>query len=251
MSLVDDFYEGERHLKVDALWHEARNGSLRQADVRPGSHRKVWWRCSQGHSWEAPVYSVLINGYGCPYCSGLRAMPGENDIATLYPELMKQWDAERNDAIDPRTILPSSHDKVWWRCELGHSWQAMPFSRTRERSAGCPYCTGRKVLPGFNDLATLRPDIAKEWYQPLNGDLTPQKVTLGSNKKVWWRCREHHVWQAAIYSRARKAGTGCPVCTGFAKRSTLYEVKRGRRPKQIEISIQREVQQEAAAGGLS
>ena len=48
-------------------------------------------------------------------------------------------------------------------------------------------------------------------------DLTPEQVTLGSNKKVWWRCSERHIWQAAIYARTRTRGSGCPICAGTVK----------------------------------
>ena len=204
------------HPQVLKLW-SSRN-KLTPAQVTVWSHRKAWWICEQGHEWEAIIGSVASEGTGCPYCSGKRAIPGETDLATLYPELMKQWDPEKNPGIKPTEMLPSSHDRVWWRCELGHSYQAMVFARTRENGTGCPYCAGRKVLTGFNDLATLKPDLAQQWHPVLNGELTPEAVTLGSNKKVWWQCGEGHVWQAFIYARTKKNGTGCPVCAGTAKR---------------------------------
>ena len=197
-------------------WDLARNVSLNPGDVTVGSHRKVWWKCEKGHSWEAAVYSVTVAGCGCPYCAGKAVLPGENDLKTLFPELAGQWDFAKNPG-KPDAILPGSHEKVWWRCGLGHSWQAPPFSRSKENGSGCPYCTGKKALAGFNDLATLRPKLAQEWYQPMNDDLTPDQVTLGSNKKVWWRCQERHIWQAAIYSRTRTRASGCPICTGTVK----------------------------------
>lgn len=203
--------------EVAALWDWERNAGQSPGELTPGSKNKVWWRCDKGHSWQAVVFSVALEGTGCPYCAGLKAIPGETDLATLCPETAAQWDRERNGDLDPGTLTPSSHEKVWWLCEKGHSWQAAPYSRTRERAAGCPYCKGRKVLAGFNDLATKKPGLAEEWYQPLNGELKPTDVTPGSNKKVWWRCREHHVWQAYIYARAKPNGTDCPVCAGVAK----------------------------------
>ena len=197
-------------------WDVARNAPMEPSKLTSGSHRKVWWRCEKGHSWEAAVYSITVSGTGCPYCTGRMALPGETDLETLCPELAAQWDREKNQAA-PDTVLPGAHEKVWWKCEKGHSWQAAPFSRTKEKGSGCPYCTGKKVLAGFNDLATLRPKLASEWYQPMNEELTPDAVTLGSNKKVWWRCSERHIWQAAIYSRTRTRAAGCPICTGTVK----------------------------------
>lgn len=203
------------HPHLLKLW-SPRN-KLRPTEVTAASHKKVWWICEKGHEWEAKIDTVTVMGCGCPYCAGKRAIPGETDLATLRPDLMEQWDGEKN-TLDPRKITVASHDRVWWKCELGHSWQAVVFSRTRENASGCPYCTGRRVLPGFNDLATQKPKLARQWYQPLNGELTPEQVTLGSNKKVWWQCSEGHVWQAFIFARAKKNGTGCPVCAGMVKK---------------------------------
>ena len=80
----------------------------------------------------------------------------------------------------------------------------------------CPYCSGQKVFPGFNDLATVAPEIAAQWHPVLNGTLTPQMVTAGSNRKVWWICSEGHIWRAAVANRALPGykHTGCPVCAG-------------------------------------
>ena len=205
------------HPHVLKLW--SGKNRLHPHQVTANSHRKVWWICEKGHEWEAVIGSVAVEGSGCPYCAGKRAIPGETDLATVRPDILAQWDHEKN-AVAPSSILPSSHDKVWWKCELGHSWQAVVFSRTKENGSGCPYCTGKKVLAGFNDLATLKPKVAQEWYPALNGSLRPEDVTLGSNKKVWWRCKAGHVWQAAVYSRTRKKGTGCPVCAGMVKPRT-------------------------------
>lgn len=202
------------HPHVLKFWSD-RN-TLLPTEVTASSQKRAWWICEKGHEWDALVGSVVTDGCGCPYCSGKRAIPGETDLKTLHPELMEQWDFEKND-LDPTQVTVASHDKVWWKCALGHSWTAVVFSRTKEKASGCPYCTGRQVLAGFNDLATLNPGLAEQWYQPLNGALQPEAVTLGSNKKVWWQCGAGHVWQAFIYARAKPNGTGCPICAGRTK----------------------------------
>lgn len=88
-----------------------------------------------------------------------------------------------------------------------------------------PLLCRKKVLAGFNDLSMTEPEIAAQWHPTLNGLLTPQMVTAGSHKKVWWLCAEGHVWKAAIYSRAGKQRRGCPVCAGVVngKRRERYE----------------------------
>ena len=199
------------------LWDYEKNKEVNPQNVSHNSKKRVWWKCDRGHSWQAPVNGIAYNGTRCPYCMGYKAIPGETDLVTLFPDVAAEWDYEKNGDLDPCGVAPSTHTKVWWKCPLGHSYQSAPYSRTRQYKSGCPYCTGRKVLPGFNDLETLKPALASEWYQPLNGDLKPTDVTLGNNKKVWWCCSDHHVWEAAIFSRTRFKGSGCPVCTGVAK----------------------------------
>ena len=199
------------------LWDYEKNKGINPQDVSVHSKIKVWWKCDRGHSWRAPVNGVASNGTRCPYCAGFKAISGETDLMTLFPEIAAEWDYEKNGKIDPSSITSASHRKVWWKCALGHSYQSAPCTRTLQYRSGCPYCKGRKVLPGFNDLGTLKPELASEWYQPLNGDLTPSDVTLGSNKKVWLCCNENHVWEACVFSRTKFKGSGCPVCAGVTK----------------------------------
>lgn len=213
------------HPELARQWHPSRNGSLTPDKVFVGSHRKIWWICGKGHGWLASVASRTNGGAGCPVCAGKVVIPGENDLASQFPEIAAQWHPTRNGVLSPEGVTPYSNKKVWWRCELGHEWQVAVAARTM-RSSGCPYCTGKKVLPKFNDLGTLEPQIAAQWHPTLNGSLTPEMVTLGSNKKVWWQCAEGHVWQAVIYSRCGKQKCGCPVCAGTISKKRLQRSQR-------------------------
>jgi len=202
------------HPELARQWHPAKNGSLTPHDVMAGTRRKVWWRCDRGHEWQAAVSSRAV-GTGCPVCAGKTAIPGENDLASLFPAIAAQWHPTRNGGLTPEKLTPYSNKKAWWLCPLGHEYTAAVAARITDRS-GCPYCAGRKVLPGFNDLATLEPKVAAQWHPTLNGALTPEQVTTGSHKKVWWECPNGHIWKAVIYSRAGPGSRkcGCPVCAG-------------------------------------
>ena len=188
-----------------------RNLPLGPEQVTCGSEQKVWWICAKGHEWRAIVSNRSKHGQGCPYCSGKRVIPRENDLATLRPDLAAEW-SERNLPLQPDQIKLHANKKVWWRCAAGHEWQARVYSRTSKRGNGCPYCNGRRVIAGKNDLATLYPEIAEQWHER-NLPLKPDQVTGGSNKKVWWKCDEGHAWQATICTRTRR-GTECPYCKG-------------------------------------
>ena len=199
-------------------WDAAKNKPLTPNQVLSGTKRKVWWLCPKGHSWCAAVFSRTVLGTGCPVCTGRQALAGENDLATLYPDVAAQWDGMKNGALHPSNVTAGSNRRVWWKCEKGHSYRAVIAQRV-QRGDGCPYCANRKVLPGFNDLATVQPLVAKQWHETLNGALTPEMVTAGSHKKAWWQCSYGHVWKAAIYSRAGVQQCGCPVCAGRTKRT--------------------------------
>ena len=58
------------------------------------------------------------------------------------PTLMAEWNWEKNNELDPKTLTCGSHAKVWWKCEKGHEWQARIADRNK--GSGCPYCSGRK-----------------------------------------------------------------------------------------------------------
>ena len=198
-----------------AQWHPTRNGDLTPDQVLCGSNRRVWWQCPQGHQWSAIVKS-RTEGAGCPYCASRQVSAGFNDLAARFPHLAQEWHPEKNGRLTPRDVVPGSRRKVWWVCALGHRWQAAVSARAG--GSDCPYCAGRKVLAGFNDLATKDPTVAAEWDPTLNGGLTPQMVTAGSHKKVWWRCSENHVWKAVVYARTGAKHCGCPVCAGKVSR---------------------------------
>ena len=49
-------------------------------------------------------------------------------------------------------------------------------------------------------LADVCPELINEWSQR-NLPLTPESVTHGSNKIVWWNGKCGHEWRASIKNR--------------------------------------------------
>lgn len=191
-------------------WHPDKNMLLTPNDVSSGSGKKVWWICSKNHEWKA-VISSRNQGIGCPYCAGQRPTTDRN-FATKYPELLKELDFIKNNNLDPEKLSPRASQKVWWKCNKDHSWQATISNRTRRQyNNACPYCTNRKLC-NENSLARLRPDIAQDWHPTKNNALTPSDVIAGGGIKVWWICKHGHEWQATVGTRVNNS-TGCPKCT--------------------------------------
>ena len=194
----------------------------RQADgwdpttVVAGSNKRFVWKCQLGHLWKTSVAkrSDLNNPTGCPTCSNQQLLVGFNDLATTHPEL-----ATEADGWNPTVVVAGSNKSFQWKCKLGHVWKSTINNRKQGKS--CPYCTGRRVLVGFNDLATTHPDLAA---QATGWD--PTTVSAGSRRRLRWQCAVGHIWGAEIANRTKKDQTGCPSCAKYGfdpnKKSWMY-----------------------------
>ena len=127
---------------VAAQWHPTKNLGLKPNQVKAKSMKMVWWICEKGHEWKDSVYH-RTSGRGCPYCVGQRVWVGDNDLATLRPDIAAQWNYTKNGELTPEQVTLRSSKKVWWLCENGHEWQATVYNRTL--GCGCPICYGRGV----------------------------------------------------------------------------------------------------------
>ena len=188
--------------EVAALWHPQRNGTLQPAQIHAGSQRRYWWLCTEGHEWEAPVQRVVASykavkrqkvtrPFGCSACVQSSRTPRQ-PLGQVMPELLEEVDTNRHPNLDAiATLTTGSERKVWWVCARHqHCWQATVKSRVA--GSGCPYCSNRRVLKGFNDLATTNPLLAQCWHPTLNGSLTPDSITAKSRHKVHWICPNGH-----------------------------------------------------------
>lgn len=198
-------------------WNYEKNGSLNPELLSLGSGKKVWWKCKQGHEWEAQIASRNL-GRNCPYCSNQKVLAGYNDLASQKPELVKEWHPTKNGTLTPNSITVGTHKKVWWICAKGHEWQAAVY--TRVKGSNCPHCSIRCGKGKKSYLSTENPTVAAEWHPTMNGDLTPSSITCGSHKKVWWRCSLGHEWEAVVKNRTI-GGTGCPICYKNTKKHNI------------------------------
>lgn len=196
---------------VASEWDFQKNGEINPSNILATSDKKFWWKCLKcGYSWRSSVYD-RNSGHGCPCCAGVTVREGVNDLQTKCPDLILEWDYEKNNNLYPNKISYRSNKKLWWKCQkCGHSWLARVADRSN--GVGCPACAGKVVVVGKTDLSTINPSLANEWDYKKNESLTPQMVLGGSNKKVWWICKNcGHSWNAFVYSR-NIYGRGCPEC---------------------------------------
>lgn len=200
----------DSHPNIAAQWHQARN-VLTPAQVTRGSTKKVWWLGPCGHEWDATVANRVGRSSGCPYCTRKKVLTGFNDLTTRYPEIAAQWHPTKNGDRMPETTIDGTPRKAWWLGGCGHDWEAEV--RERVRGTSCPYCSGSRVLSGYNDLLLIDPALADQWHPDKNGNLRPSDCAARSTRTVWWLDEHGHEWHARIATRTG-GGHGCPYCSG-------------------------------------
>ena len=103
--------------------------------VLAGSHKLIWWKCSEGHSWKK-IIQGQVRANNCPVCEERTVLKGTNDLATKYPLLAEEWDNEKNAPLRPDMITRRCTKKVWWRCSgCGTEWETRVDLRVRDTDA--------------------------------------------------------------------------------------------------------------------
>ncbi len=136
----------------------------------------------------------------------------DNSVASIFPELIDEWDVEKNEGITPDVFSARNRKKVWWKCKQGHSWLASINTRGVHK-LGCPYCAGQRVVVGENDFESWcknnNPKLLDEWDYKKN-TAKPSEIPKTYKGKMFWKCDKGHGWEATVYNRVN--GTGCPIC---------------------------------------
>lgn len=201
--------------------HPEKNMHIDLDKITSGSQKEAWFQCDNGHEFNMRIGAVrrnFLNGVIlCPFC-GKRKPSKDYNLARLFPDLASEWDVVRNQC-SPELVLPSSNKpKYWWICSRGHSYDMSINARTNKtRRQGCPYCAGQRTDPKTS-LEAQYPELCVEWDYEKNSK-HPREFTPGSNKRVWWKCKFGHEWQAAIHSRSN--GKGCPRCSNQTSKVEL------------------------------
>lgn len=214
-------------------WDHENNKPLTPENVSAGSNKRVRWLCPVTncefkcvHSFSSTIINRTAPNIqsGCPYCatSGSIQTCEHNTFAYKHPELLQEWDWERN-SIDPSTIRPMSNKKVWWRCPNTNCTERCPhvYAATVCQRVGagsnCPFCAPNPTqICEHNSLAGKRLDVMKYWHKEKNHQYDPKALTSNSSAQVWWKCPSTckfgcvHEWKAKVNSVS--GGSGCPYC---------------------------------------
>ena len=223
--------------RLMAEWDWEKNNELGidPSLLTDGTDRiKPWWLCRKcGHNWQATPYHRARRNQNCPKCRYQQMISTREHtikvkrgtLREIYPEISSEWHPTKNNTLTPDNIPPHSRKKVWWICQKGHEYEASVDARTGTNKTGCPFCSNRKILVGYNDLATTHPQLIYEWDFTKNASISPQSISYGYDKPIWWLCANQHSYLLTISNRLK--GSGCPTCaneshTSFPEQALLY-----------------------------
>lgn len=209
--------QGDYGIKLLSEWNQIRNGETTPFNTTFASNKKVWWKCLKcGYEWQAIIANRSKGKRGCPFCAGHIVIKGKNDFASIFPNIAKEWDDANADK--PSDYSAGSNKIVWWKCEkCGYKWKTSIVNRTHGH--GCGKCAGEHAIKirtenllqqegrSFRSRASK---LLKYWDYDKNEPITPDSISYGSNKLLWWKCEKGHQWQSPP-SRMIK-GIGCPIC---------------------------------------
>lgn len=197
--------------QLATFWDFTKNADLTPENISIKSTRKCFWLCEQGHSVErTPANFVKDNS--CPVC---------NSLELQCPEIMLEWDFDRNLEIMPSDVSVGSGQRVWWKCRRGHSFDQVISQRTQKsRNTNCPVCWAikRGVIESLAIarhrgalLSAFNPELIKYWDATKNPNHSlVMLLTVNEKSMYWWKCGQQHSFQQSPFRMA--SGYNCPTC---------------------------------------
>jgi len=205
----------ETHPELLAEWDYSKNAGIDPIEITQGSDKPLWWICANGHSWTAAPVRRIKENKKCKTCASL---------GFKFPELLDEWDFDKNIEIDPMNIHAGSLSKVFWKCKYGHHWETSIQNRTGDKKTNCPTCSSQIAIEKIRlsrlkksgSLDDVYPEVAKKWNVELNDKLTAKTISSHSHIVVWWTCTCGKTFQKTpdqvVKLFTRGSSIGCGDC---------------------------------------
>lgn len=217
--------EGESFLAVypdvAVEWDYDNNAPLTPDLFTPKSDQKFWWICKEKHSWQATIKNRTLRRSNCPDCFDERRSEDSikrnrdrlGSIGEKYPELVCFWDRQNNTEVDPNLVTAVQTNSYSWICNRLHTFTRQLKVMIKDQS--CKHC---------HSIKETHPELFSEWDYSKNAAVDPIEITQGSDKPLWWVCKNGHSWSSSVV-RKIKDNKKCHVCLslGFRFPSLLNE----------------------------
>jgi hypothetical protein len=179
--------------------------------------QKAWWRCEEGHEWEAKFTSIIHGGTWCPECWDIRRRgPREEPMSEARPLGIEDCQAlaARHNGLCLTGYYVNHMHEMAWRCERKHEWMAS-LHKMEQRENFCVEC--------------YEIDRKQAWLQKAHefageyGGRCLSTEWVSAQKKLKWKCEKGHefetCWNNAIVG---------PFCGQCAKEEAFQKSGAGR-----------------------
>jgi len=177
-----------------------RKGGACLSTTYEGKDKKLRWRCSAGHEWEAVPHHIRHNNTWCPHCA--------HRIPRTIADAHAVAATRKGRCLSERIVY--AKEKLSWQCLHGHKWYATLGCIVDGGGRWCPYCAGKyKTIEDAKIQAQSRGGTClSSTYQP--------------GVKLEWQCSKGHTWEQFLHTI--KVGYWCPHCAG--RRTTIADMQK-------------------------
>jgi len=166
------------------------------------SETNLKWKCKEGHIWKATQENVK-RGSWCPVCCGT--------LKLNIKEIKELAKSRGGECLSDKYV--NGKTKLKWRCKEGHTWFSRPV-KVKNANRWCPYCGGSMKLT----IEQVKAFALRKGIECISNNY------VNAHKKLKWKCKEGHIWEAEYATIYTKKENLCPQCAGFVFH-TIEEVK--------------------------
>jgi hypothetical protein len=199
---------------------------VKVTDLPSGSDVKVTKVCDDCGDQLLQPYGGIItrrkvnnNKDRCFNCGNVYKQNKIKEQAPSYERSLEFWSlsnnkkllsefSEKNNKI-PRNISYGSSKEYLWSCIECSGEYKVSVAKKTTGGQECPYCMGKKVLIGFNDLFTTHPNVADLLHDSSIG----YKRSFGSNKTEEFKCKDCDTIAKKKICEVVIRGFHCPKCS--------------------------------------
>ena len=196
---------------IEKYWDFEKNINTTLNSISHASNKKVWLKCSKGHSFSRTAYHLTSNNkvkIECPRCTkrNSKVVKGINDLFTICSQAKDMWDYEKNSSLDPYKLSSTSRIKVAFKCKNDHFFnkQVRSFCKKPE----CTECNYTKN----HSISHCSPEMLKFWdFEKML--FSPSEINPYSSKIGSWKCPKcGYAWEQSFKRRIAAKKNCCPNC---------------------------------------
>lgn len=186
-------------------------------NVFPNDKNPVGWICRDcAYHWDATFALRHAGGGKCPLCNRTILIPEKNSFAAVYPDYVKYWADSNERKADE--IFSDSAEYHFWHCFVCDMDYRALITNIVSSDNSCPYCDGRRAVPGKTSLKALCPNIAA-LLSPNDGH-DPDLIVPTACTPYIWKCPEcNYDYNAPVYDMIN--GYTCPYCNNRQLKSNF------------------------------